>query len=207
MEGAGRWVSVLTDRVVGRTAVAFGIVLAVLASTSCTRESVLTRRLRNQSDSASTSTSTDRTADGAADGDGAEGGEAALVVSSWFAAERAFDSAALTADPEQPDLLATTTAPQLGATEALLEEMQADGDVARGVAHYGTPTVRVLSPDLAEVTSCLHDAEIVVNAATGQPVPGVEGEVAFELLRSTMQLLGGGWKLASQTVGVDQCSG
>ena len=128
-------------------------------------------------------------------------------MSSWLAAEHAFDTAALTADADQPDLAATTVAPQLGATQSLLEQMQTSGQIATGVAHYGAPTVRLFGTELAQVTSCLHDAEIVVSAATGQPVPGVLGEVDFELLRSTMELIVGGWKLASQTVGVGQCSG
>jgi hypothetical protein len=130
-----------------------------------------------------------------------------MVVSSWLAAEHAFDSAALNADPNQPDLAATTVAPQLGATQALLEEMQTSGEVATGVARYGPPTVRLVGSEFAQVTSCLHDAEVVVSAVTGRPVPGVLGEVDFELLRSTMELTGGEWKLQSQTVGVGQCSG
>ena len=56
------------------------------------------------------------------------------------------------------------------------------------------------------MTSCLHDAEIVVSAETGKPVVGILGEVDFELLRSTMELIDGSWKLASQTVGAGQCS-
>ena len=130
----------------------------------------------------------------------------AVVVSSWLAAEHAFDAAALTADPGEPDLAATTVAPQLGATQALLEEMQSSGDVATGGTQYGSPTVRLVGSGLAQVTSCLHDAEIVVSTATGKPVPGVLGQVDYELIRSTMELVGVGWKLASQTVGVGQCA-
>jgi hypothetical protein len=133
--------------------------------------------------------------------------ETAIVVSSWLAAEHAFDTAALIADPSQPDLAATTVAPQLGATQTLLEEMRSSGEVATGVARYGTPTVRLVGSERAQVVSCLHDAEIVVSAATRKPVPGVLGEVDFELIRSTMELVDGEWKLRSQTVGVGQCSG
>lgn len=142
---------------------------------------------------------------GATDGDLAANGTA-IVVSSWLAAEHAFDSAALTADPDQPDLAATTVPPQLGATQALLEEMESSGEVATGGTQYGSPTVRLFGSSLAQVTSCLHDAEIVVSTATGKPVAGVLGQVDYELIRSTMESIGGGWKLASQTVGVGQCS-
>jgi hypothetical protein len=130
----------------------------------------------------------------------------AVVVSSWLAAEHYFDAAALTADPDEPDLAATTVAPQLGATQALLEEMQSSGEVATGGTQYGQPTVRLVGSGLAQVMSCLHDAEVVVSTATGKPVQGILGQVEYELIRSTMELIGAGWKLASQTVGVGQCT-
>ncbi len=84
--------------------------------------------------------------------------------------------------------------------------MQASGEVARGRASYGPTAVRMLGAQRAQVTACLHDAEVVVTATTGQPVPGIEGEVADELVTSTMELVTGTWKLASQTVGVGQCT-
>ncbi len=196
MRVAGRSPEVIANRR-GRLS-GVGVFVVLLVVTSCT--------------TTAKSTSSDRPEPAAkrspATPDGASGGAAnAAVVSAWLAAEHAFDDAALTADPTQPDLAATTVAPQLSATQALLEQMQASDEVATGAAQYGTPSIRLFGSELAQVTSCVHDAEIVVSASTGKPVPGVPGEVAFELLRSTMEFTGGGWKLASQTVGVGQCSG
>ncbi len=175
-----------------------GFVALLLVATACT--AVPATRQRNALESHP------KGVPGATDG-GVAANVTAVVVSSWLAAEHAFDAAALTADPDEPDLAATTVAPQLGATQALLEEMQSSGEVATGDTQYGPPTVRLVGSELAQVTSCLHDAEIVVSSATGKPVPGVLGQVAYELIRSTMELIGAGWKLASQSVGVGQCAG
>lgn len=129
------------------------------------------------------------------------------IVSSWVAAQQAFDSAALTADPNEPALAVTTISPQLDATRSLLAAMRSSGQIAKGEARYGIPKIVMMATGLASVESCVHDAEIVVSASTGTPVPGVSGSVAFELLTSTMELSGGGWKLMTQSVGVGQCSG
>jgi hypothetical protein len=173
-----------------------GLVVLLLVATACTTVPATRQRNALEPDR--------KGVPGATDGDLARG-VTAVVVSSWLAAEHAFDAAALTADPDQPDLAATTVALQLGATQALLEQMESSGEVATGTTRYGSPTVRLVGSDLALVTSCLHDAEVVVSTATGNPVPGVLGQVDYELIRSTMELIGGGWKLASQTVGVGQC--
>ena len=127
------------------------------------------------------------------------------VASGWLAAEGAFADAARTSDPFEPELAATTLAPQLGWTRSLLEKMSADGLVATGPVHYGTPQVTGLHGAQATVRACAMDAEIVVSDTTGRPVPGILGQVAFELFTSKMQLTEGEWKLASQSVGEGQC--
>ena len=127
------------------------------------------------------------------------------VASGWLAAEGAFADAARTSDPFAPELAATTLAPQLGWTRSLLERMSAAGLVARGPVHYGTPHVAGLHGSDATVRACAMDAEIVVSETTGRPVPGLLGQVAFELFTSKMQLTKGGWKLVSQLVGEGQC--
>lgn len=175
-----------------------GVVAVMLVATACT--TVPGTRQRNALEFHP------KGVPGATDG-GVSANVQAVVVSSWLAAEHAFDAAALTADPDEPDLAATTVAPQLGATQALLEEMQSSGEVATGGTQYGSPRIRLVGSGLAQVTSCLHDAEVVVSTATGRPVPGVLGQVDYELIRSTMELIGAGWKLAAQTVGVGQCAG
>jgi len=132
--------------------------------------------------------------------------EMSQVVSGWLAAEEAFADAARTSDPYEPDLAATTLDPQLDGTRSFLERMSAHGLVAKGPVQYGAPHITELHGTKAMVRVCAMDAEIVVSSRTGRPVPGILGEVAFELFTSTMQLTDGGWKLISQDVGVGRCN-
>jgi hypothetical protein len=127
------------------------------------------------------------------------------IVAAWLSAEQAFATAALTSDPTEPDLAATTVDPQLTWTQSLLARMRAAGQIARGPIHYGPPSVTLVGADEATVQSCADDAEIVVSASTGSPAPGVPGQVDFELFDSTMELSGGEWRLVTQRVGVGQC--
>ena len=127
------------------------------------------------------------------------------ILTAWRSAEQAFDSAALTADPTEPALPATTVDPQLSFTKELLGAMQASGQLARGAVSYGQPVVVAETSSEATVRSCLHDAEIVFDRATGLPVPGIEGEVADELVVSLMLRTDGGWKLSDQTVRANVC--
>jgi len=127
------------------------------------------------------------------------------IVAAWLSAQQAFETAALTSDPFEPDLAVTTVDPQLTWTRSLLARMLAAGQIARGRVRYGPPTVTLIGSDQATVQSCAHDAEIVVSATTGAPAPGVPGQVDFELFDSTMELSGGEWRLVTQRVGVGQC--
>lgn len=127
------------------------------------------------------------------------------MVTAWLAAEQAFNTAALTADPNEPDLAVTTVAPQLGWSQSLLVQMSAAAEVARGAVDYGSPEVLAIGAGTATVQSCIHDAEVVMSAASGRPVAGVEGQVDDELVTSTMKSTVNGWKLATQTVGVGRC--
>ena len=129
------------------------------------------------------------------------------IVAAWLASQRAFETAALTADPSEPALAATTIDPQLSSTRALLDKMHAAGQIARGTRHYGKPTVLAFQANVAIVRSCDYDTEVAVWAASGQPVPGVPGQVDFVWVTSTMELTGTGWKLFTQTVGTGQCHG
>jgi len=114
-------------------------------------------------------------------------------------------TAALTSDPDEPDLAITTVSPQLNWSQALLRQLRSSGEVARGAVEYGSPHVLHLEAREATVQSCMHDAEIVVLAASGRPVSGVLGRVDFELITSTMESTISGWKLLTQQVSVDQC--
>jgi hypothetical protein len=127
------------------------------------------------------------------------------ILSAWWAAEEAFDTAALTDDSDQPSLAATTVSPQLDLTRLLLEQMAAAGEQAQGSIDNGHPRVVAIDGDVATVRSCVDDTEIAVFAATGRPVPGLLGEKDRELFTSTMQQGANGWKLSAQTLGVGQC--
>jgi RNase P/RNase MRP subunit p29 len=83
--------------------------------------------------------------------------------------------------------------------------MRASGEVARGPVDLGDPRIVASTSNEATVRSCLHDAEVVVSRATGQPVPGIEGRVADELVVSLMVETEGEWKLSDQTVREDEC--
>ena len=133
--------------------------------------------------------------------------ESDQVVAAWIAAQQAFDSAALSADPSTPGLAATTVPPQIDASRSLLEQMSEADEHAEGVVRFGTPHVVSMQATLAEVRSCVHDAEIVVSVTSGVPVAGVLGEVDYELFESTMESTPDGWKLMTQTVGAGACTG
>jgi len=83
--------------------------------------------------------------------------------------------------------------------------MRSAGEVARGAVEYGLPRVTNLDARDATVQSCVHDSEIVVLAASGQPVSGELGRVDFEVITSTMEATISGWKLLTQQVSLDQC--
>ncbi len=132
--------------------------------------------------------------------------EDVAVVSAWMAAEQAFEGAALTADPDEPDLAATTVPPQLGVSVAALTEMRNADDVAVGTPWWGAPRVEAGPGGRATVRACLHDTEIVVNRISRVPVPGILGEVADESFASVMTLTADGWKLTDQTIRDRTCT-
>jgi hypothetical protein len=143
-----------------------------------------------------------------ADSSGGEAGGVAgqaVILAAWRSAQQAFEDAALLPDPAEPALSATTVNPQLSFTEALLGGIRASGDVARGPVDLGVPRVVASTSNEATVRSCLHDAEIVVSRTTGQPVPGIDGRVANELVVSLMVKTESEWMLSDQTVREDEC--
>ncbi len=97
--------------------------------------------------------------------------------------------------------------PQLDVVRSWLASIHAQGEIATGQISFGPAQVQHGPSGTVQVQSCAHDAEIVVTASTGQPVPGIAGEVADELVTATMVSNGGEWKLEAQTVGVGQCTG
>jgi len=128
------------------------------------------------------------------------------IVKAWFAAQRAFDAAAMTSDAHSPMLAATMISPQLDHVRENLESFASRGYAARGPTYFGKPTVRNQRDSKADVESCVHGEEIEVDMKTGKPIPGVLGQSAYELVNSVMRRTPSGWKLANQTVVVDGCS-
>jgi hypothetical protein len=129
------------------------------------------------------------------------------IVKAWFAAQRAFDAAAMTSDAHSPMLAATMISPQLDHVRENLESFASLGYRAKGTTHYSNPRVDKQGSARAEVTSCVRDREIEFVEKTGKPVSGVLGRVAYEQISSVMQKTANGWKLADQTVVVDGCVG
>lgn len=127
------------------------------------------------------------------------------ALSAWLAAERAFETAARTADAQEPALAATTTEPLIATTVRLLERMRAAGEVGRGLMQFGSHRSTMVSSRLALVHACGHDDELVVFVATGRPVPGLLGDFENERIVSLMALTATGWKLADQTVQEAPC--
>jgi hypothetical protein len=128
------------------------------------------------------------------------------VLSAWLAAEEAFHEAVLTADPDEPDLAATTLEPQLGVRLAFLEGMRASDEIARGSTDYGSPNVMAMAGSQATVRSCVDDAEIVISLASSRPVAGELGQVDNNEVTSEMGLTPSGWKLITQHVVVGKCN-
>jgi hypothetical protein len=129
------------------------------------------------------------------------------IISAWFAAQRAFDAAAMTSDAQSPRLAATMISPQLDHVRENLESFASLGYAARGTPHYGSPTIRSQGAVRADVASCVRDEEIEFVEQTGKPAPGVLGRVAYEQISSVMRKTSDGWKLADQTVEADGCVG
>jgi hypothetical protein len=129
------------------------------------------------------------------------------IISAWLAAEQAFHDAALTSDPNAPELAATTIPPILDTVRANLAQLRAEGDIAKGSSEWGNPHITARGPGRTEVVSCIHDGEIGIVAKTGKPVPGIAGQADFALVTSIMQTSPNGWKLADQDIEAGKCAG
>ena len=126
------------------------------------------------------------------------------IVTAWFAAQKAFHVAALTSNPNSPDLAATMVPPQLDRCSDEPCDVRIARDIgARGPTLYGKPRVRTVTwATRLRSSSCVHGEEIEVDSKTGKPVAGVLGQSSYELIRSEMRRTKTGWKLADQTVAV-----
>jgi hypothetical protein len=128
------------------------------------------------------------------------------IVTAWLAAQKAFDTAAITSDANSPDLAVTMISPQLDHVRKNLATFASLGYGARGPTFYGNPKVQDVRDTQAEVVSCVHGEEIEIDLKTGKPVSGVLGRSAYELVKSAMRRTPNGWKLANQSVDVGGCS-
>lgn len=128
------------------------------------------------------------------------------IVKAWFAAQRAFDAAAMTSDAHSSMLAATMISPQLDHVRENLESFASKGYGARGPTYFGKPRVQVQRASQADVVACVHGEEIEIDMKTGKPVSGVLGQSAYELVNSVMRRTPSGWKLANQKVVVGGCS-
>ena len=129
------------------------------------------------------------------------------IISAWLAAEQAFHDAALTSDPNAPELAATTIPPILDTVRTSLAQFRTAGDISKGPSFWGSPHITARGPGRTEVVSCVHGEEIEIVSKTGKPVPGTPGQAAYELVTSIMQSTATGWKLAGQNVEAGKCAG
>jgi hypothetical protein len=131
--------------------------------------------------------------------DAARAQQSAQILAAWTAAEDAVETAALTDDPYEPALEATTVSPALPKRQAFMVTMQMAGDVARGKDNHGHPVVSSVTGNVAMVRTCESGDEIAVSVATGKPAPGEIGAIDDVLVTSTMVLTSDGWKLSDET--------
>lgn len=175
-----------------------GLLLAVCAAvcslsvTSCSASSS-SAPTTTKSDPSSTATSSTTAADG-------------QIISAWLAAQKAFHDAALTSDPNAPELAATMVSPLLDNVMVGLARQLSAGEVGKGPTFWGNPRVTASGAGGTEVVSCIHDEEIVIVVKTGQPVSGPAGQPDFEQVTSIMQSTPTGWKMADQSVKVGKCA-
>ena len=184
--------------VVGATWVS-ALGLAVIA---CACVSVISKQQPESSNQARPTTTTDPLA-----------GVDAEVVGDWRAAEDAFFRAEAEPDgARSADLEAGFTQPALAIVQQNLALQELEGTVGRGPWDLGRPAVVSVgptesAPTEATVVSCIHDTQLLVDRATGVPVPGVLGTPDWAAATSQMVLTSGTWRVASQGFVIEQDKG
>jgi hypothetical protein len=98
----------------------------------------------------------------------------------------------------------TMVDPQLQSVKANLLADQRQGIVGRGTVTLH-PKVVALSGSTATVIDCAYSTTELVYKATGKPVPPVTPP-ENDGIRATLDLTGGSWKLAKQTVTEGSCA-
>lgn len=135
----------------------------------------------------------------------------AAVVGAWRSAEQTFFAAeAQTLGYSSPQLDAEFAEPELSTIKRNLALQSFQGEVGEGSSDLGRPVVVSLGPTesdptLATVVSCIHDTQVLVYRATGEPVPGVLGVQDWAAVTSEMVLDSAGtWKISSQRSAIDK---
>ena len=94
--------------------------------------------------------------------------------------------------------------PQLESVKANLLADQRQGIVGRGTVTLH-PKVVAISGSTATVVDCVYSTSELVYEATGKPVPPATAP-ENDGVRATLDLTGGAWKLAKQTVTEGSCA-
>jgi hypothetical protein len=128
----------------------------------------------------------------------------AAVLAAYRASSAAFEQALATANPADPALAATMVDPQLQSVKANLLADQRQGIVGRGTVALH-PKIVSLSASSATIVDCVYSTTELVYKTTGKPVPPVTPP-ENDGVRATLTLVGGGWKLAKQTVTEGSCA-
>ena len=128
----------------------------------------------------------------------------AAVLAAYRASSAAFEQALATANAADPALAATMVDPQLQSVKANLLADQRQGIVGRGTVTLH-PKVVAISGSTATVVDCVYSTSVLVYTATGKPVPPVTPP-ENDGIRATLDLTGGSWKLAMQTVTEGSCA-
>ena len=133
-----------------------------------------------------------------------DGGSETAVLAAYRASSAAFEQALATANAADPALVATMVDPQLQSVKANLLADQRQGIVGRGTVTLH-PKVVAISGSTATVVDCVYSTSELVYEATGKPVPPVTPP-ENDGVRATLDLTGGAWKLAKQTVTEGSCA-
>ena len=129
---------------------------------------------------------------------------AAAVLKAYRASSAAFEQALATANAADPALTVTMIDPQLQSVKANLLADQRQGIVGRGAVTLH-PKLVAISGSTATVVDCVYSTSELVYEATGKPVPPVTPP-ENDGVRATLDLTGGAWKLAKQTVTEGSCA-
>lgn len=190
--------SVLSPALPKRLAVRLGCLgMAGLLLTACGGGASSTASTLGPRPSSSATSSSTSTTDAA-------GAAGAAVLAAYRAASGAFEQALATANPADPALATTMVDPQLQSVKANLLADQRQGIVGRGSVTLH-PKLLTLSGSTATVIDCAYSTTELVYKATGKAVPPVTPP-ENDGIRATLDLTGGSWKLAKQTVMEGSCA-